>query len=295
MKQNIKVLMFLYVFFASEIIFSGDRTQQAVVRNQEEKKQLDLLSAIVVGGVAGSGEVLFPGQILSYRMNRKITREPFVWKNCYKGGFANTAAQFPITATQKVIESKASQSLEHYQESHLSFRQKMVISFLAGVGGALIETPSNAIQLYLQSSANNEKSNYQAFKKIGFRNGFRGFSANACMKEGPFAIGYQVLAPQGTKIAKSCLDSDKTSELVGGVSAGVLTAFFTQPGAVIRNEMQKGSCYKEYATLRSTIYSMYRKEELEAFYKGFVDRGIRIAIAIPLYAKYIKIIENMIH
>ena len=92
----------------------------------------------------------------------------------------------PITALQKVVQVKNSKLLEEFQSKKLSDAQKASVSFTAGVFGALVGTPSNAVQLYLQNPTNTGKSTTQAVRELGFKGLRRGFTPNAIAKEGPF-------------------------------------------------------------------------------------------------------------
>ena len=82
----------------SSLFASSDRT-------------LTLQESIIVGGVVGAAEVAFPGQMLTYAMNRSINRKPFILTESYKGFIPHAVGQMPITAMQKVVQVKGTEYL----------------------------------------------------------------------------------------------------------------------------------------------------------------------------------------
>ncbi|MFA5999282.1 MAG: MC/SLC25 family protein [Candidatus Babeliales bacterium] len=253
--------------------------------SQEKQRPLTLAESVVIGGVVGAAEVALPGQILSYGMNKSIKKESFVWRDSYKGFAANAFGQMPITAVQCAIKTKGTQYVEASQGSSLCDGQKVAISFTSGVGGALIDTPSNAVQLYLQDKSNAGKNTWQALKRLK-RQCFRGFAPNAFIKEGPFAVGYQFLAPKGTQAVLQYVDNPLVATAFGGAAAGVVTAVVTQPGVVLRNKMQNDIAGATYTATWQTIKKILKEEGFKGFYAGLKQRGTRVAIAVPLYVVY---------
>ncbi len=260
--------------------------------NSEQNKKLTLAESIVIGGVVGAAEVSFPGQILQYFMNMKIQNRPFYIQDCYKGFFAHAAGQMPIVALQKVVQVEGLKCIENTQQSALSSKQKAGVSFFAGCAGSLIDTPSNAVQLYLQNNTEKHINTVQALKKLG-KKSFSGFFANSMLKEGPFVVGYQFLAPSATQIVQKHIDNKKIATTVGGVMAGVLTAVATQPGAVIRNYMQaRALTFKDSQSTKDAMRSIFSKKGLQGFFVGLQQRGARVAIAIPMYTVYGQALES---
>ena len=265
----------------------------AETQNSEKHKPLSLRQSIVVGGLVGAAEVTFPGQPLSYAMNLAIKNSalvksdqlPFVLTNSYQGFATNALGQMPITAVQKGIQAKGTEWIKASQNCELSDLQNAGVSYVAGIGGALIDTPSNAMQLYMQNAANAGKNMRQAFAELG-KKSMRGFTANAVLKEGPFAVGYQMLAPKGTKLAEAYVGDNVAATVLGGVTAGVVTAVVTHPGAVIRNKMQGDLEGTAYPTMLKTASKICKEDGPRALFSGLKQRGARIAIAIPLYVAY---------
>lgn len=261
---------------------------------KEVKKEMSLSLAenIAVGGIVGAAEVAFPGQMLSYAMNQAIKKEAFVLTKSYAGFTANALGQMPIVAMQKVVQVMGSDKLEKWQGSSLSEKQKIGISYLAGVAGAMIDTPCNAIQLFLQDKANIGKTTRHAIKELGAK-AYRGFGANALMKEGPFAVGYQYLAGKCRAGVQPYVGDNMSATALGGSIAGVVTAVVTQPGAVIRNKMQSDLCGDRsmYSSIWSTAQKIYKEGGARALFTGLKQRGVRVAIAVPLYVAYTKALE----
>lgn len=244
----------------------------------DQDRPLTLEQSIFIGSAVGAAEVALPGHLLSYAMNVRIEGTPFVRSQMYKGILANIVGQMPITAVQKVVQVKGSQLLQKFQQHPLSERQKYGMSFLAGVCGALIDTPCNAIQLYLQDPGNAKKNTWQAGRALGSRS-FRGFAPNAFLKEGPFAVGYQVLAPKGKEIAQQYIDNDICATVAGGAPAGVFVASITQTGAVMRNKMQKDPHSLQYITLLQTVHKIVLQQGRQGLIQGIYERGGRVAVA----------------
>lgn len=260
---------------------------------KEELKPLTLGQNIVLGGVVGAAEVAFPGQPLSYAMNQAMKKEPFVFSKSYAGFAANAGGQMPITAVQKAVQALGTDLVSTSQGAPLSDWQNAGVSYAAGVAGAVIDTPSNAVQLYQQNKANAGKNMVQALQALGSKS-FRGFAPNAFMKEGPFAVGYQMLAGKGKEVAHHCgVTNNLAAVAVGGAAAGVFTAVVTHPGAVMRNKMQNDPHATTYTTLWQTAKKVFQEEGVRGFFKGLPQRGTRVAVAVPLYVGYTTGLEHL--
>lgn len=262
---------------------------------QQKKLYLGLVESIAIGSVVGAAEVAMPGQMLSYAMNCAIKNEPFIFSKSYAGFMVNALGQMPITALQKGAQFVGSQQVETYQGRSLSEIQKIVISYFSGVAGAVIDTPCNAIQLFLQDKAHIGKTTRQAIKELGSKS-FRGFGVNAFAKEGLFAVGYQYLAGKATHKLNPYVGDNIGAVALGGSVAGIITAVGTHPGTVIRNMMQSDlsrnkSIYKNGLQAASEIC---KKDGFAGLFKGLTARGARVAIAVPLYVAYTKAIESQL-
>lgn len=279
--MNRKVQFFITVCLLSfSLLSSSDRP-------------LTLKESIAVGGVVAVAEIVVPGQPLSNAMNCAIN--PTQKFRPYRGFAVNVGGQMPIVAVQKAVQTKGAQFVESMQQNQpLADWQKVGISSLAGVSGAVIDTPSNAVQLYQQKLGNEHKSFVQACKELGFKGLRRGYTANACLKEAPFTVGYQVLGPLGKKIVGQYVDNDFASTALGGSCAGVVTAVVTHPGAVIRNKMQGDLAKTVYKSTVQTAQKIYREEGAIGFFRGLPARGTRVACAIPLYVGYSQALEKKI-
>ena len=259
--------------------------------NSEQHKKLTLAESIVFGGLVGAAEVTFPGQILQYIMNMRMQHKPFRFQDCYNGFTVHAAGQMPIVALQKVVQVEGSECIKNNQQAALSSLQKAGVSFAAGCAGSLIDTPSNLVQLQQQSSLH-KNSTLQVLRKLG-KKSFAGFFANSMLKEGPFALGYQFLAPSVTQSIQPYIDNKNVATTLAGVMAGVLIAIWTQPGAVIRNYMQMEALTSlSPQKARSVMQSIFAKEGYRGFFVGLKQRGARVAIAIPIYTVYGQAIES---
>jgi hypothetical protein len=268
----------------------SEKMAPKVKRASNSSRPLTPLEKTAVGGVVGAAEVVLPGQLLSYLMNCKIKGEKFVARLAYNGCAVNALGQMPITAVQMGAQSGLSKLVQNHQQKDLSDTQKLAVSYGAGVSGALIDTPSNAVQLYLQNAANSSKNTWQAMKALG-KNCYKGFLPNALLKEGPFAVGYQILGTKGKNLVAPYVGDNMGAVALGGAGAGVLTAVLTQPGAVIRNTMQANP--NAYPTLKSAVQNICKQQGVGALWKGLVPRGTRIAIAVPLYVAYTQKLEDL--
>lgn len=258
-----------------------------------EKPSFGLVENILIGGVVGAAEVAMPGQMLSYAMNCAIKNESFILAQSYAGFAANAVGQMPIVAMQKVVQVMGTDRLEKWQGCALSEKQKIAMSYLAGVAGAVIDTPCNAVQLFLQDKLNAGKTTRQAIEALGTKS-FRGFGANAFAKEGLFAVGYQYLAGKATQAVSPYVGNNIGAAALGGSAAGVVTAVATQPGAVIRNRMQSDLFRDKsmYKNAWQTAKQICQKEGVAGLFKGLTARGTRVAIAVPLYVFYTTAIET---
>ena len=144
----------------------------------------------------------------------------------------------------------------------------------------------------LRKHENKGKSFAQACKELGFKGCARGFTANAALKEGPFVVGYQILAPQGKAFMRQYIDNEQIAATFGSVGAGLFTAVVTQPGAVIRGKMQSDPCGKVYTSTLQTAQKICQQEGAAGLLNGLKQRGARVAIAIPLYVAYGNAMEE---
>ncbi len=270
-----------------------------------EKKPLSLGQNIVIGGLAGAAEVAFPGQSLTFAMNLSLKnaqqavlkpefkKERFKLASSYQGFAANALGQMPITAMQNGVKAYGSELLKSAQQDRpLSDAQNAGISFSAGVAGALIDTPSNAVQLFLQDKTRNAgKSTLQACRELGAKS-FRGFMPNAFFKEGPFTLGYQMLSPKGKQIARDYVGDTFIATALGGSATGVFIAVVTQPGAVLRHAMQSDFSSEQSLSTWQTARKICREHGYKGLFTGLPQRGVRVALAIQLYGFYITTLEG---
>ncbi len=272
--MNIKVQGYMFLFLLNSFLQSA------------EDRPLTLQESIIIGGVSGGLEVAATGQILTYGMNQRLIGQPFYWRNMYRGGLINVVGQMPIAAMQKVVQVKGAELIVSAQDDALSQRQLIGVSFGAGVAGSAIDTPSNAIQVFKQMAAHKDKSLVQSCKELGIKGFSRGFAANALLKEGPFAVGYQILAPQAKAVAKKYVHDDLVAEGLGGATAGTFVAIATQPGAVMRGRMQSDPFGLVYTSTWQTAQKICQQEGPAGLLKGLAQRGPRVALAVPMYVFY---------
>lgn len=263
----------------------------------EKERPLTFFESSFIGAATASSEVVLPGQILSYGMNQAIKGKPFVFKNSYRGFAANAIGEMPVGAIQRMVQATLSTSLIQSSDEKPSFCKKAIISYMAGIAGALVDTPSNMMQIYKQDDKHAHKSMRQIARELKLKS-FRGFVPNAFIKEGVFCFGYQALAPQAEEIVENYTNNQVIKKTVGGIGAGIITAAITQPGAVLRTKMQDGAINLRAKSASSTTLQVasdiFKKEGLSGFFKGFLQRGTRIAIAVPLYAAYSSFFEKQL-
>lgn len=220
-------------------------------------------------------------------------KKAFVLKESYRGFGSNAIGQMPITAVQQIVKNQGTLFTQTMQNEALSDKQKLGVSFTAGVAGSFIDTASNAIQLHQQQGDHTGKKAWQVAQRLQWKM-FRGTTPNALFKEGPFVVGYQVLADKGKEFTLNYTNNETAANIIGGVSAGVITASITQPGAVLRNRMQADLTRKIYKNTLQSIHKIVQEEGVQGLYKGISTRGARVACAIPLYTWYTKTLETMI-
>lgn len=261
----------------------------------DRPRPLSLVQSCMVGAFTGAAEVVFPGQVLAYRMNQAIKKEPFVLAHSYRGFTANVLGGMSIVGAQKIVETKAAHIVELVQGDKLSRNQNNAIFYMAGVVGALIDTPCNAAQLSLQESSNVGSNLAKEARKLGSKS-LRGFAPNAFIKEGPFVVAYQTFVGPAEACAAQYIDNPSAVKVVGGLGAGVFTAVITQPGAVLCNTMQgdlfKPNGGKLYRTAQQTALDIIKQDGARGLFCGLTQRGVRIAIAVPLYAAYSTALES---
>jgi hypothetical protein len=257
-----------------------------------QDRPLTFVESAAAGGLAGAGEVFFPGHILSALMNKIIANQPVVWHQLHKGGFTNAAAQFPITAVVNTVSVKGSQAVESWQRNQLAQWQQVAMALVSGVAGGVVDTVSNGIQLYQQKEGNERKNALHAYRELSGKR-LRGFSPNS-FKEAKFALAWLMGAQKGEELAKEYVDNPKYAKYLGGAGVGVITAVATHPWAVLRNKMQGDLSKMMYPTTLQTAQKIYKQEGVSGFFRGLPPRGLRVVIAVPLYAKYKEILEKKI-
>src|SRR5271170_3127209 len=83
-----------------------------------------IVKDIIKGSLMGFAEVAFPGQILSYGMNRAIDGKPFRVTQSYRGFWPHALGEMPITVIQTVARSQAERALRAYEHAGPSEVQK---------------------------------------------------------------------------------------------------------------------------------------------------------------------------
>lgn len=267
----------------------------ALLSVEQNQRSLSAAEGFAVGAAVSGAEVIFPGQILAYATNRAINKKPFVMSDCYRGFSVHFGSIVPIGAVQKMVQTTSSSELQRRQGHELSRWQKACVSYMAGVAGSLIDTPLNAVQLGLQDELYAGKSSRYVMRSLG-RNMVRGWAPNAFIKEGPFAVGYQMLAAEGQHTMQNYVQDEHVAQVLGGVGAGVLTALITQPGAVLRNRMQ-GDLFDvknkaPYKTTLQTMQQIVKNEGVCGLWSGWKQRSLRMVCAVPLYAAYTSALEH---
>ena len=259
-------------------------------------RPLTLTESAFAGGLAGAGEVIMPGHVLSVLMNRridpKLANRPITLSQLHKGGFTNAVAQFPITAVVNAVNVKGLQVVESLQKKPLSQGQEVCMALVSGVAGGVVDTVSNGIQLYQQKPENAGKNAFQVFTELAGKR-LRGSTPNSC-KEAKFALAWIMGAKKGEDLAKEYVDNPKHAKYLGGAGVGALTAVATHPWAVLRNKMQGDFSKEIYTTTLQTAQKVYEQEGVQGLFRGLPQRGLRVAIAVPLYAKYKEVLEKEI-
>ena len=280
--MNRKVQFFtMFCMVAGSLFASKDRS-------------LTLPESILAGGLGGLVEVTLSGQPLTYWMNQKINNKPFVLKHSYQGFAAHAGGIMPITATYKAVQAQGTKFFKDRQDEPLTQAQNVGVSWTAGVSAALFDTPSNAVQVFLQKAENEGKSTMQARKELGFKGLRRGYCANAFMKEGPFVVGLQILAPKMSSKVQEYVENKTTCKAIGSAVVGVVTAVVTQPGAVVRNTMQADTARTTYTSTLQTVQKICKEQGPQGLFKGVKQRGARIAIAMPVFTFYNEAAEKFI-
>ena len=280
-----KYVQFLIIFFMISVsLQSSDQLSDCPIKSSD--RPLTFAESIFAGGLAGAGEVFLPGHILSKWMNQAIKKESMVWKEVHEGFFTNLTAQFAITAVSHSVNVTGSQLIEHVQKSPLTQEQIVVMSLVSGVAAGVVDTISNSIQLRQQRPEGKGEHAIQALSKLGVSS-LRGVTPTG-IKEAKFALAWQCAAAQGEDFVAEYIDNKRIAKALGGAGIGVATAVVTHPWAVIRNTMQADVDAVIYKTTVQTVQKIYTQEGFSGFIKGLSQRGLRVAIAIPLYAEYSK-------
>jgi hypothetical protein len=258
-------------------------------------RPLTLPESLLVGGLAAVMEVGLPGQILANATNLAIRNQPFVPSQCYQGFTAHAMGQMPIVAVQNMVDSQGTQALQARQNDPLSDFQKAGVAAVSGAAASLIDTPSNAVQLFLQRPEGKNKTNMQACKELGVKGLTRGATVNAGLKEVPFVMAYKFATPKAAKfLQEQGVENKLLATAVGGACVGVVTAVVTQPGAVIRGTMQNDPHADVYKTARQTVRKIYERDGAQGFFRGLPQRGARVAIAVPLLVMYGSALEKCV-
>jgi len=261
------------------------------------ERPLSAAEGFAVGAAVAGAEVVLPGQIFLYGMNCAINKKTFVPSHCYRGFSAHIGSMIPVGAVQKMVLTAGAEEIEGRQGRPLSWLQKASVAYMAGVAGSVIDTPLNAVQLGLQDEAFAGKKSRDEMRFLG-RNMARGWVPNAFMKEGPFVVGYGMLAAEGDRFMHNYTDDARVAKVVGGVGAGVVTAMLTQPGACLRTRMQNdlfnSKCSAPYKTTMQTAREIIKADGFTGLWGGWKQRSLRMVFAVPLYATYTSFLENKV-
>ena len=214
-------------------------------------------------------DILFPGQVIYNAVNQK---SPYLIK-CGKG-YATTALSQLI---QKVIFHQGTNLLTQGNGHKTSVYQKMLLAFTASATSAIIENPVTVIETYRALPTNSAKSNFQIYQELGPRKLMRGFIATAALKEGLFAVIYQ----QSSQNLPPAISSN--------ITAAILATVCTQPGLVLRNQMQANPAAKTYLAAYKKIY---QTAYLPGFFVGLVPRCMQVSVTTALYTAYTNLFQN---
>lgn len=282
----------LFVFTAL-CLGAGLHTTSVASETKEKSEKTSLLQPILVGGLAGMGEVLSLGQVCTATKNlvnaqaktgnrfsfmdlaRQVEKNP---KVLFKGLSANLVSMVPTTALQ-VGGFEAILPLIAHNKNAPTEVEKVFAAGLAGSVSGLVSGPTEG---YLQ---NKQTTNRTVLTMRGL--------PITMLRDGNFTVAYLAALNQTKKYLVSQGASDTQATVTATLLVGTATTVATHPLDTIRDR-QQGDLNKTKYTNAFTTMREVMKEPLKdkngketgqtkgfkGLYSGVLSRGTRINAAL---------------
>ena len=241
-------------------------------KKQQQKSVLTTPQSFAVGGIAGALDAAINHPLWSTKIRMQMTAPlSFNPKILYQGVAIRIASKVPITAIQVGVDTLLYPHLCTYHPLS-SDTQRYVSAFFAGACSALVYGP---LEMPIIQMNQKKSSLPQTLTVLGQTRGvlsiYTGFFLTA-IREGTFALSFLAAYPAfKAEFAKRLGDEqpEKVSALLGGVTSGSLTAFFTHPFDAARGVIQQSETPK---TNMQAIKALYNSHGTLGFFRGVTPR-----------------------
>lgn len=239
------------------------------------EKKLSTIENYAIGALTGLAEVLVtnPFFVIKTKMQQKKSwlLTPMAY---YHGAMTNALGFMPITAIQVGAKKGIESRVFNDQPTYI---QQIGTSYIAGVLSSCISCPVEMIMI-LQN--NHPKTslpkllNWQ-FKTKGVSGFFVGQLATS-FREGGFSVCFLVAPPVIKLKLKSYGLDDTSSNILSGVSSGIIATVMTQPVDSIKTKQQSS------ADSKLGFFKTARNMTISTLFKGSIARGSSLILSITL-------------
>ncbi|KAL6771419.1 hypothetical protein ACKKBG_A26290 [Auxenochlorella protothecoides x Auxenochlorella symbiontica] len=245
------------------------------------------LEHTAIGGVAGFTETCIMQPTIAIKNalqeGRPIPRSPMT---LYRGLAVNSAATFPITATQFGVN----RLLESLHQQHLGYNPTGIstigIALSAGASSAFIGCPAEFLMIQQQKSGLSLATQLKSVAgSFGVLKIYKGLAATM-MRESLYTAGYLGVAPllKAKLTGHSAFEGTPGAALVvSGVSAGILATLTSHPADTIKTRMQAhpdNTAFPHYSSVASTARHIVAAEGYGGFFAGVLPRTFRLIGAV---------------
>lgn len=243
-----------------------------------------VMEASAAGGFAAAIEVLLDHPFWSLKTryqndnipkNQKFTVDPRI---LYRGFLPNILSMMPITALQVGTAQGLKTALHSNNENPPSDLNTLSYNAAGGAFSSIISSPTELAMTRQTPQIGFSTTLKHIYQECGWRGVTIGMPGTA-MRDAKFTVGFGFGAPY-LKNQFTPYVPENIAKLSGGICAGIICAFASQPWDTLKTMQQ--TQVKAFTPMLNLAKSTYQQQGINGFYKGSAFRMARVASAVMI-------------
>ncbi|GGI78247.1 hypothetical protein GCM10007966_03680 [Legionella impletisoli] len=257
-----------------------NNTTQITNINKVEPK-VTIAQSLTIGSIAGAAEVLIDHPLWTIK-TRIQSGQPFTLNPSllYRGVLPNAASMIPITSVQVGL-NRFVQNVWSHKTNNQSSTERILSSFVAGVGSSFISCPTEMAMTYQSKAGGSFCTAVNSLvKEGGWRCLFTGLPATA-LRDGKFAAFFLAGIPMIKTQIRPYYSNEEEATFVAGLGAGACATLVSQGHDTLKTEQQAATPVGSLS-YRNAVKQIYSNAGGYGFFKGVIPRGSRVVSAITI-------------